>query len=256
MTELDDLLARACTAPVPLATVDEAQLLAVGWLPPARGAGEQYAGSRSPHDFPGLAAAQDALLAAGLATLGARDTPAELSAAGGLRTYLDLVGQHRLQTSNWQCWIPDAATPVDRLARRLTVVRGGEVVVVERTTVPAPPQPERPLPVEIALVPLDGVLAELAGLAYRAPTPAERAYGPRLRAVFVGPDRALADFPSLLERDWDAATATLRWRSMSLFGRRAPGEKLARNALTVRRLTSDGYRDHLRRRLLTPEPSG
>jgi hypothetical protein len=257
---LVELLARARAATVMIGTVDEAQLLAVGWIPPARGASEQYLGAATPYDFPGLAAAQQALLAAGLGRRGASDTPAELSATGGLRDYLDLVRDHRLQTSNWICWIPDARTPVPRLVRRITTIgpigeaAAAPVALIERMAVPAPTQPQTALGIEIVLAPVEDVAAELAGLAYREPTEAERAAGEGLEAVLIGPDRALPNVPSRLVRGWDSRTATLRWRSLTLFGRRAPGERLARKALTVHRLRPDGYRDHVRRRLLVPEP--
>ena len=65
---LRDLLRRAESDEVPLCTVDEAALLAIGWSAPSRGHGiAPFVGQASPYDFPGLDAAQQRLIDSGLA---------------------------------------------------------------------------------------------------------------------------------------------------------------------------------------------
>lgn len=250
------LLDRAFAEEVPLCAVDEAQLLAVGWLPPSRGNGPpQFVGQASPHDFVGLPAAQQRLLDAGLAVRGASDTPAAMTATGALRDYLDLCVRHRLQTSSWGQWARTGLATTARVGRRLTPVRGTAVAVVERFEVPAAVSADESLPVLISLDTVDRIAVQLAELAYRAPADdAERASAPGTECVFIGPDRKDPAFPSVLVHDWDRPTGELRWRHLSLFHRRYPGDWLGRAPQRLPRLKPDQYRAHVARRLQAPEP--
>lgn len=253
---LRELLERACAAEVPLCTVDEAQLLAIGWIAPSRGHGvPPFVGQAAPHDFPGLADAQQRLLDAGLAQRGASDTPAAMTATGALRDYLDLCVSHRLQPSTWSSWARTGAPQAAWVGRRMTAVREAPVAVLERFEVPAAARADEPLPITISLAGVVLVAEELTALAYRAPSDAtERASAPGTESVFVGPDRKDPTFPSVLRHDWDQPTAVLQWRYYSLFHRRYPGDWVGRARQVIPRLTPDQYRKHVLRRLRVPEP--
>jgi hypothetical protein len=253
---LRELLEQASLAEVPLCTVDEAGLLAVGWAVPSRGNGvAAFVGQASPHDFPGLEAAQQRLIDAGLAQPGASDTPAAMTTTGGLRDYLDLCINHRLQHSIWSSWARTGLASTPRLGRRVTPVRETSVAVFERIDVPVNAPADVALRIAISLLPVEAVAAELTELAYRDPTDVtEGAGAPGTEAVFIGPDRKDPTFPSVLRHDWHQPTAVLEWRYFSLFHRRYPGDWVGRARQVITRLKPDQYRKHLIRRLRVPEP--
>lgn len=253
---LRELVDGATVAERRLCDVDEAALLVVGWLPtPGRGP-VGFAGGASPHDFPGSEPARQRLLDAGLAVRGASDTPAEMTSVGALRDYLDLVVGYRLQTSQWVSYPHDAPGPAARLARRITPLRDTGVAVMERMAVPPAADPNEPLGIEISLMPISAVADEISGLAYRDPgSAAERSTASATESVLVGPDRKNPAFPSVLVHRWDEATAVLQWRSLSLFGRRYPGERVGRTKLVQPLVKPPQYRDHVLLRLRCPEPA-
>lgn len=241
------------SAPVDLCTVDEAQLLAVGWLGPSRGSGMTFAGASSPHDFAGLPAAQQRLLDSGLAVMGSTDSPAAMSAAGALRDYLELVTL-RLQTASWISWPHDGPATSARLVRRVTPVRGTGTAVLERMDVPEAADPNDPLTVEMSLTTLERAAAELAELAFRdSVTDAERSAARGVESVFVGPDRNDGAYPSRLIRLWGKPKAVLYWYHLSLFGRRSAKGLVGRTG-HAGPVTQDQYRKHLVKRLQVPEP--
>lgn len=241
---LAELLHRATAAEQPLCRIDEAQLLAVGWALPGRPPGQQFAGAASPHDFPGLDVAQDALVAAGLGERGGRSLPVGIEPAGPLRDYLTLVVRHRLQSGIW-FQRPAGDVPGIWSLRRLTAVRELPVVVIER--VGGDGRPAGPLEIEIAVVSRDAAATELAALAYRPPvSAAERASTTGTESVLMGPFRKLGNVPSGLEHGWDEPAGVLHWRSVSRWRRVS--------AQTWPRETPEAYRDHLVERLQVPEP--
>lgn len=254
---LRDVLRRAGSAEVPLCTVDEAALLAIGWSAPSRGSGvAPFVGQASPHDFARLEAAQQRLIDAGLARAGASDTPAAMTATGALRDYLELCVNHRLQISYWSNWARTDLASAPRTLRRMTPVRGTNVVVFERVEIPGDAAAEAPLRVSISVLSVESIAAELTEVAYRRPqNEAERAGAPGTESVFIGPDRKDPTFPSVLRHDWDQPTAVLQWRYYSLFHRRYPGDWVGRAKQVIPRLRPDQYRKHVLRRLRVPEPA-
>lgn len=256
--DLADLVRAARTAEVPLCQVDEAELLAVGWVPPARAAGSRFAGSAAPTAFPGLAQAQDHLVAAGLARRSMTDLPVELTPTGRLADYLVLVSRDRLATATWVQETTGEQTGEQTggwLVRRLTLLRSAPVVVLERVASDVP-DPARPLPVAVVLAGVEAVADELVALAFRPPAQAgERQSATGTGSLYVGPDRKAAEIPSLLLHRWDEPTGELRWRRMSLFARRTERDRLGgRVPLTLPRVTPADYRAHLLTRMTTPEP--
>lgn len=258
--DLADLVHAARTAEVPLCQVDEAGLLAVGWVPPARAAGSRFAGSAAPTAFPGLAQAQERLVAAGLARRAMTDLPVELTPTGRLADYLVLVSRDRLATATWVNGTAGEQTG-ERAGgwrvRRLTLLRSAPVVVVERVASDVP-DPAQPLPVAIVLAGVEAVADELVALAFRPPVQAsERQSAAGTESLYVGPDRKAAEVPSLLVHRWDEPTGELRWRRMSLFARRTERDRLGgRVPLTLPRVTPADYRAHLLSRMSAAELSG
>lgn len=250
------LVTQASAVEVPLCTVDEAQLLLIGWPLPYRGPDlVAFAGQANPYHFAGLDTAVRGLLDAGLAERGAPGTPVAMTSRGALRDYLQLVISHRLQTATWSSYAQTGVAATARSSRRLTALREAPVVVVERFEVPADATADEALPIAISLAPLDAVADELTTLAYRPPIDdAERAAAPGTESVFIGPDRKAENLPSVLVHRWDQRNALLHWRYLSLFGRREPGEWVGR-APVVRAWTEPHhYRQHLLTRLQAPEP--
>lgn len=239
------LLDAAAEAPVELCAVDEAQLLAVGWDPPGRGAGEAFAGSASPNDFDGRDLAQLQLCAAGLARYGSPDPSAALGATGALRDYFDLIAR-RLQTSTWLSLLDDGREASARVVRRITPIRGTRVALLERLDVPAAADAAEPLPVIVMLVRVSDVAQELAELAFRPPASrAEQTQANGVVSLLVGPAGDELDCPSRLTHLWGRPNAVLEWRHSALFGR---------TGVAARDVTKSRYGRHLLSRLQVPEP--
>jgi hypothetical protein len=180
-------------------------------------------------------------------------TAARTAAGGGLLgDHLTLVLRHHRLLGSW-VQRPQQPNPHSALdVRRLTVldVDPADVVLVERLAGP----PAAPA-VDLAVVRLPDLAAELAGLAFRPPaSPAERAATGGTDSLFAGPDRRAVDVPSRLVHDWDAPTGVLTAWAYTLLGGRRDGDWVGRRPMTIGRARPALYEKHLRRRLGRRQP--
>lgn len=243
--DLEKLLSQAREHEVALCEVDEAELMAVGWVPPSRGPGTR------PFEGTGVVEGGERLVQRGLAVR--TDTDA-VTAAGPLLDYVTLVSSpQRIHVGSWLSYVDPPGRGVC-YHRRVTPLRDRGVAVVERADVPEDQPGDQPVPITIVVLAVETLIDELTELAWRQPASPQESEAGGSESIYLGPDRTLANLPSVLNHQWGAERAVLTWRTLSIFARRAPGDWLGRSRQVYSSTKPKHYRIHLRRRLAAPEP--